>query len=201
MEKSSDTINNLPNRINVIDFIKGQSFIPSATEISSPFAKIILLILREFSEHRNSPKDFAQNIYQAKQLAMDINQKGLETFCDLMIAFAYSNIGFEQKAEIIYKNIEKESSKSSIYHERLIARYLLCRLKLNQNQSEELISEISNVLEELQNNNNQAKLFQLLFSKLLIDTEKIFKLNKVDIKKLEQNLSKISPDNSYAGIV
>ena len=42
---------------------------------SSPYSKIIYLILQEFNNLKGEFKDFAQNIYQAKLLASDISQK------------------------------------------------------------------------------------------------------------------------------
>ena len=48
------------------DFIAGKSYHAEDIENSTPFAKVIYLILQEFEQHSDDYKTFAQNIYQAK---------------------------------------------------------------------------------------------------------------------------------------
>ena len=60
------------------DFLSGKVYVNGNVEEYSPFSKIIFLILQEFSLLDGNYKRFAQNIYQAKLLAHDTNQKELE---------------------------------------------------------------------------------------------------------------------------
>ncbi len=81
----------------VRDFLADKVYTTGNIEEVSAYSKVIYLILQEISVLTDDYKRFAQNIYQAKLLALDLHQKELELFCDLLIAYAYSKIGIEEK--------------------------------------------------------------------------------------------------------
>ena len=83
----------------VRDFLADKVYTTGNIEEVSAYSKVIYLILQEISVLTDDYKRFAQNIYQAKLLALDLHQKELELFCDLLIAYAYSKIGIEEKAK------------------------------------------------------------------------------------------------------
>ena len=183
------------------DFLNGKNFAPSGIEQATPFSKVVYLILQEFATHKDDYKTFAQNIYQAKLLASDLHQMQLELFCDLLIAYSYANIGIQQKAEIIYKDVLEKAEKSAIFNIISLARYFMALLKLSQSKVEEALLLINDTLAFLQKYNNQPKIIYILFEKLFIDIVKEKELSFVDLESEEQKLALAASDGNFARLV
>lgn len=152
------------------DYLQGQTYSSGNIEEYSAYSKIIFLILQELSSLKDDYKKFAQNIYQAKLLALDIHQHELEWFCDLLIGYAYAKAGVPQKAELIYKDIIEKSEKSAIFNTLVIAQYLLAGLKSSLGKQKESFILINDALSIIQKYNNQSKILYALVEKLYIDT-------------------------------
>ena len=153
------------------EFLAGKDYIPSNVEEENPFSKIVFLILQELSSIKDY-KAFAMNIYQAKLLAADIHQTGLEYICDLLIAYAYAKIGIVSKAAYIYNDIREISESSAIFNTTVLANYFIALAKIDCDEIEDALIIISDILDELQRHDNQSKVFFAMFEKLYIDTMK-----------------------------
>ena len=134
-------------------------------------------------------KRFAQNIYQAKLLSDDINQGELKLFCDLLIAYSYSKLGINEKAETIYKDVEEQAEKSARFNILMIAKYLIAELKLIQKKEEEALIIVNDALAMIQKYANSAKILYVLYEKLYLKIVKDSNLTPVDIEVEEQKLS------------
>ena len=167
------------------DYLAGKVYNTGNIEEYSAFSKIIFVILQEFSLLKNDYKRFAQNIYQAKLLASDIQQKETEMFCDLLIGYAYSKIGINEKAEIIYRDVLENAKKSAMFNISTLARYLLAKLIVS---TEEALILINDTLAVIKKQDNQSKIMYALFEKLYIDILKTQEITSIDIKSEEQNL-------------
>ena len=183
------------------DFIAGKSYHAEDIENSTPFAKVIYLILQEFEQHSDDYKTFAQNIYQAKLLSADIHQKQLEMFCDLLIANSYANMGVYQKAEIIYNDILTQSENSTIAGIAFVAKYFIARLYLTENKNSEALFLINDTLALLQKYNNQFKVMYVLFEKLFIETAQAMELDNIDIETEEQKLALENSNGKFARLL
>lgn len=186
------------------EFLAGENYAVSNIEEESAFSKVIYLILQEFTEHSENYKVFAQNIYQAKQLAIDIHQNQLELFCDLLIAYSYANMGITEKAKVIYEDIVKIAEKSAIYNIALLAKYFIAKLNIKSGDVENAMMIINDVLAILQNDNNQAVLLYAIFEKLFIDLSESQGISEIDVESEKQKLSIISSNlsrlTSYLGV-
>ena len=178
-------------------FFRGQDFVPSNVEKATPFAKIIYLILQEFTLHKDDYKNFAQNIYQAKLLAVDIHQQQLELFCDLLIAYAYSKVGIVQKAEVIYNDILNKTENSAIFNIFVVARYLIALLKYNTSLQEEALNIVSDTLAILQKYNNTMMPVFVLLEKLFIEIVKSEGISSINLDSEEQKLAQISQEGTF----
>ena len=102
LEKIQKALNvELPEKdciLAIKDVLAGKVYSTGNIEEYSSFSKIIFLILQEITIEPKDYKRFAQNIYQAKLLANDIRHKEIELFCDILIGYAYAQIGIKQKA-------------------------------------------------------------------------------------------------------
>ena len=194
----------LPDRnviLSVRDYLGGKNFGTTDVEEATPFAKVIYLIMQEFAEHSDDYKTFAQNIYQAKLLTADIHQLQLELFCDLLIANSYANIGIAKKAESIYNDILKRAETSAIFNIIMLAKYFIARLLLKNSREEDALLIINDTLALLQNRNNQAKIFYVLFEKLFIDTVREYNISSINLDSEEQKLALATSDGKLSRLV
>ena len=182
------------------DYLRGKEFAPSNVEEASAFSKVIYLILQEFSELEGDYKKFAQNIYQAKLLASDLRQTQLELICDLLIAYAYSKIGINKKAEIIYNDVLEKSENSAIFNTMTFAKYFIALLKLSDAKVEEALLIINDTLALLQKYNNQYKIMYALFENLFVKIVKEHEISAVNIDSEEQKLALLMEDGKLARI-
>ncbi len=175
LEEFFDTINNslstdLPEKdciLAIRDYLAGKIYNIGNIEEYSAFSKVIFLILQEISNLKDDYKKFAQNIYQAKLLSDELHQQEIKYFCDLLIAYAYSKIGITVKAEAIYHDVIKKSDKSAIFNILIIAKYFNALL-LKDSNPEKALSELSNSLDLIRKNDNQAVILYVLLEKLYI---------------------------------
>ena len=194
----------LPDRnviLSVRDYLGGKNFGTTDVEEATPFAKVIYLIMQEFAEHSDDYKAFAQNIYQAKLLTADIHQLQLELFCDLLIANSYANIGIAKKAESIYNDVLERAESSAIFNIIMLAKYFIARLLLKNSKEEEALLIINDTLALLQNRNNQAKIFYVLFEKLFIDTVREYNISSINLDSEEQKLALATSDGKLSRLV
>ena len=171
------------------DYLSGKVYSTGNIEAYTPFSKVVFLILQEFTALEGDYKHFAQNIYQAKLLALDVQAKELELFCDLLIAYAYSKIGVPEKAEAIYNDVLLYAENSAMFMTIALAKYLLAKLRLEMGKPEETLLAINDTLAMLQKQENQAEIIYALFEKFYIDTVREQGLTSVDLEVEEQKLS------------
>ena len=171
------------------DFLAGKVYYTGVIEEYSPFSKIVFLILQEISnlQTKCDYKKFAQNIYQAKLLAEDINQSEIKYFCDLLIAYAYSKIGITVKANSIYQDVNSKAEISAMFNILIISKYFMAKL---ETEPEKIHTIITDALDTIKKHDNQAVILYALFEKLYIDTVRKYELPVNNIEsdelKLEQ---------------
>ena len=183
------------------EFLAGKNYTPSNTENATPFSKVIFLILKELTELKKDYKAFAQNIYQSKLLAVDIHQTQLEYICDLLIGYAYGEIGIAAKAQTIIKDVLEKSENSAIFNVVMIARYLMSINKLKNNDFESALLIVNDTLADIQKYNNQAQVFYALFEKLFIDIAIKQKLKAVNTQIEYKKLLVLSPNGELERII
>ena len=166
------------------DFLADKVYTTGNIEEVSAFSKVIYLILQELSVLKDDYKRFAQNIYQAKLLALDLHQKELELFCDLLIAYSYSKIGIEEKAKAIYNDVLETAQQSAIFNITAAARYLKALIST----PEEALLLVNDSLASIQKFDNQAKIFYALFEKLYINIAEHEEISAIDIESEKQKL-------------
>ena len=170
------------------DYLNDKVYSTGNIEEITPYSKIIFLILQELSTLENNYNKFAQNIYQAKLLSIDINQKELELICDLLIGYAYMKVGVAQKAEIIFNDVLNTAERLLLFNVICIARYLKVKLLINNSEKEKALLIINDSLADIRKNNNNAKIFYAMFEKIYIDIVKDGNLVPCDIEIEEKKL-------------
>ena len=143
--------------IAIRDFLAGKVYSTGNVEESSAFSKVVYLLLQEFSEFKGDYKRFAQNIYQAKLLAVDIHQRELRILCDLLIGFSYAQMGYLEKAESIYDDIISFAESSALFNIIILAKYFLAKLKLSSAVPAEGLLLINDSLALIKKFDDQSK--------------------------------------------
>jgi hypothetical protein len=174
------------------EFFAGKIYSNGDVENVSPLTKVILLILQEFTVLENDYKRFAQNIYQAKLLALEIHQKEIEVFCDLLIAYSYAKIGITDKAVYIYDDVIEQAENSAMFNLILIAKYFKAILCKELNMIDESLQLVNDSLAMIQRYSNQAKILYVMFEKLYIELAKEQGLTTVDVESEEQKILEYS---------
>ena len=152
------------------------------------------------SRKTGSPSSINQSSL-APLLASNINQKQLELFCDLLIAYSYANIGIIQKAQAIYDDILKISQSCAIFNINILTKYLCSLLKIKDNKKEEALLLVNDTLAQLQNYNNQAKVFYVLVEKLFIDVIKKQGIKSLNVESEEQKLQRVTSGDKLSRLV
>ena len=169
-------------------YLAGKIYDTKNIEEYNAFSKVIFLILQEVSLLKDDYKRFAQNIYQAKLLSIDINQKELELICDLLIGYAYMKVGVAQKAEIIFNDVLNTAERLLLFNVICIARYLKVKLLINNSEKEKALLIINDSLADIRKNNNNAKILYAMFEKIYINIVKDGNLVPCDIEVEEKKL-------------
>lgn len=114
------------------NLMRGQPVTLDTNYDGNLFSAILSRIIHVFIEFKDNPTAFAQEIYKAKLIAKESYMYKFELFADLMIGYAYIELGIYRKASsILYKIIKtsKEKGMNSITH---LAWYLISMLDIKQ---------------------------------------------------------------------
>lgn len=163
------------------NFLARKEYEQEDLESATPFSKVVYLILQECSSLKDDYKTFAQNIYQAKLLAVDIHQEDLSSLCDMLIAFAYFKAGQDEKAESIFYDILNSSDKNALFNTLLLSKYFIALLKLSKSQKAEALQLVNDALALLQKFDNQSRIMFVLFEKMFIDMVKEDETISIDL--------------------
>ena len=86
----------------------------------------------------------------------------------MLIAYSYSKLGINEKADAIYKDVEEQAEKSAMFNILMIAKYLIAELKLIQKKEEEALIIVNDALAMIQKYANSAKILYVLYEKLYL---------------------------------
>jgi len=131
------------------------------------FSKSLFNILRAFNEDREDYKKFAEDIYQAKMGAKADKLYQVELICDLLIGYAYFNLGEDKKSEYIYNNALETGSKNGLKLVIYTAWYLISTLKFRQDDIKIAHGIANNAAIQLEKDSNSSELLLLLFKMTL----------------------------------
>ena len=115
------------------ELIAGREVIISQDMIGNDkFSAIVYHILNAFVNSKDTPEQFAEDVYQAKLAARKNNLAQIEIFCDLLIGYTYVNLeSYKKAASIIYKII-KSVKNQGMYLLQHLGWYFLSEMNLRQ---------------------------------------------------------------------
>lgn len=136
-------------------------------EDDDKFSKIILNIIKAFTENQGDYKKFADKIYQAKISAKMHKLSQIELFCDLLIGYSYFKLKQYNKTASIYYNALDTSTQNGLKTITYLDWYFISMLKFEQNDSEVAFGVANNAIVQLEKDSNSGDLLFYLFSVLL----------------------------------
>ena len=105
-------------------------------------------------------------VYNAKLVAAILNQHQIEYFCDLMIGFAYQNLGSIKKAKQIYYNILDLSEEKGIKNITYLSWALIAKAEFQENNIDMCVGIINNSILNLEKDPDASEYFVMIFKAL-----------------------------------
>ena len=119
-------------------------------------------------------------VYNAKLVAAILNQHQIEYFCDLMIGFAYQNLGSIKKAKQIYYNILDLSEEKGIKNITYLSWALIAKAEFQENNIDMCVGIINNSILNLEKDPDASEYFVMIFKAL---SSKVMIAVKANIEK------------------
>ena len=105
-------------------------------------------------------------VYNGKLVAAILNQYQLEYFCDLMIGFAYQNLGNTKKAKQIYYNILDMSEEKGIKNIIYLSWALIAKAEFQDGNIDMSVGIINNSILNLEKDPDASEYFTMIFKAL-----------------------------------
>lgn len=176
--------------ISIKDFLAGKVYSIENIENASAFSKLVYLLLQEFSNLKDDYKKFAQNVHKAKLLALEIHQREIELFCDILIAYCYYKLGVYEKAQFILDDILESSTLSALLNIKLMANYVKTLVLMKGQEISEALHLVNDSLADIQKMNNNSQILYALFEKTYLE---MAQKNLIELNNLEYEQQKIDP--------
>ena len=127
------------------------------------FGSAILSIINAFLMNDGDYTKFAEHIYKAKIASKIAKIHQLELFCDLLIGYAYMQLGSYVKANSIIYKIIKTTNNNGMTTLLYVAWYIMSELHLKQHKYDVAFGIINNSLIQLEKNNVTSPYLLMLF--------------------------------------
>lgn len=114
------------------------------------FSSLLYHIINSFDGFKDNPEDFAREMYKAKLIARSAMLYSVELFADLMIGYAYVQLGsFEKASSMLFKIIKtaKEKGLNSVLH---LAWYVLSVLYISEGKFELAYGVLNNSIIQME---------------------------------------------------
>ncbi len=154
------------------DFLEGKDIIEPMKEIArgglnDKYSKILFptlqaLISLQYQDWNN----VGNYIYNAKIEANSLHFHQIELFCELLIAYAYENLGSAKKAKQIYCNVTDISSDKGLKNITAMSWYLNAKSELSQGNFEVASSIANNAIVSIENDENASAMLVMMFKAL-----------------------------------
>lgn len=114
------------------------------------FSSLLYHIINSFETFKDNPENFAREMYKAKLVARSAMLYSVELFADLMIGYAYVQLGsFEKASSMLFKIIKtaKEKGLNSVLH---LVWYVLSVLYISEGKYELAYGVLNNSIIQME---------------------------------------------------
>lgn len=127
------------------------------------FSQVVYNIINAFINHKDNAKAFAEEIYQAKLFTHKNNMVQIEIFCDLLIAYAYINLGGYKKASSILYKIVKSLKAQGMFLLEYVGWYFLSIMNIRQRKYDVAYGMLNNSIIQLEKTGRTSDFLILLY--------------------------------------
>lgn len=136
-------------------------------QFNDKYSSILLDLLFAFdSLVKNQIDDFSNYIYNAKVQASVLNQHQIKYFCDLMIGYAYQNLGNIKKAKQIYYSVLEAVDERGINTVIYLAFYFITQISFIEKDSNSPLNSYNNILLRIENDKNASIILNIMYKML-----------------------------------
>ena len=164
----------------VNDFFEGKDIIPQMKQIAQEglndkYSTILFPILQGLISLKYQDWNNVGNyIYNAKIKAAELHLHQIEYFCDLMIGFAYQNLGNNKKAKQIFYNILDLSSEKGLKNLEYMSWYMIARLEFIEKSIDTAVGILDNSMIKMEKDANVSDIFLMkikeLYAQIILST-------------------------------
>lgn len=154
------------------EFLEGKNILEPLKQIAQSglkdkYSQILFPVVQAIVAWRyNDWNNLGNYIYNAKLVSSILNQYQLEYFCDLMIGFAYQNLGNIKKAKQIYYNILDLSEEKGIKNITYLSWVLIARAEFQDGNIDMAVGLINNSILNLEKDPDASEFFVMMFKAL-----------------------------------
>lgn len=154
------------------EFLEDKNIINSMTEIAKgglkdKYSQILFPLLQGLISWKYQDwNNLGNYVYNGKLVAAILNQHQLEYFCDLMIGFAYQNLGNIKKAKQIYYNILDLSEDKGIKNIIYLSWVLIAKAEFQDNNAAMAVELVNNSILNLEKDTDVSEFFVIMFKAL-----------------------------------
>lgn len=153
-------------------FIEGVDIIPEMKQIAQrglgdKYSSMIFPILQGLIAIKfNDWNSVGNYIYNAKLQASSLHFYQIEYFCDLLIGFAYQNLGNLKKAKQVYYNIVDPAFSKGLKNITYMCWYLIAKTEYQEQNIEMASGILNNLILNMENDENATDLLVMFFKTL-----------------------------------
>ena len=178
-EKLTKTIEKLPQNYSCFtllgllsDLIEGKNITPALSQIAKAgfndkYSEILMPIIQGIIALKENNFDALGNyIYNAKIKAADMYLHQFKYFCDLMIGYAYLNLGNIKKAKQIFYDVLDISTEKSMKNTTYMSWFLTAKAEYADKNTGIAAEILENSILKMEKDTDVSVLFMILFKAL-----------------------------------
>lgn len=154
------------------EFLENKNILPQMTQaaqdgLKDKYSQILFPVIQGLIAWRYQDwNNLGNYVYNGKLVAAILNQHQLEYFCDLMIGFAYQNLGNVKKAKQIYYSILDSSEEKGIKNITYLSWVLIAKAEFQENAGQMAVGIVNNSILNLEKDADVSEFFVVMFKSL-----------------------------------
>jgi len=127
------------------------------------FSTVVYSIINAFLCYKDNAESFAEEIYHAKLSAKNNSLAQVEILCDLLIGYAYINLGSYKKASSILYKIVKSVKNQGMFLLQYLGWYFLSEMNIREGKYDVAYGMLNNSIIQLEKYGKASDFLMLLF--------------------------------------
>lgn len=154
------------------EFFEGKDILPAMQTLAQQglndkYSDILFPVVQGLVSWRFGDwSNFGNYLHNAKLKAAALHLHQVEYFCDLMIGYAYQNLGDTKKTRQIFYNVLDLSEQKGIKNITYLSWILIAKLEFDSGNAQMAVNIVNNSILNMENDNNVSEFFAVMFKSL-----------------------------------